>query len=165
MPALDVKVKRFIVRALACWDTPSQVAASVKEEFGIEVTRQQVATYDPTKVNGRELSKELTALFNETRAKFKSEIDEIPIANQAFRLRSLARMHQVAETRGNADLAARLLEQAAKEQGGAYTDRRRHQMLDKDGDPTDPPKPAVIVALPPQMSQDEWAQTFSKRPG
>jgi hypothetical protein len=125
MAALDVKVKRFIVQALACFDTPSQVVAAVKEDFGQDVSRQQVATYDPTKVNGRLLSKELRELFAETRAKFRAEVEEIPIAQQSFRLRSLSRMHQRAESSGNAPLAAQLLEQAAKEIGGAYTDRRR----------------------------------------
>jgi hypothetical protein len=125
MAALDVKVKRYIVQALACFDTPSQVVAAVKEEFGLDVSRQQVATYDPTKVNGRLLSKDLRALFTETRAKFRAEVEEIPIAQQSFRLRSLSRMHQRAEASGNAPLAAQLLEQAAKEIGGAYTDRRR----------------------------------------
>lgn len=134
MAALDVKVKRFIVSSLACWDTPTQVAVAVKEEFGLEITRQQVGTYDPTKVAGRELSKELRALFDETRAKFKAQIDEIPIANQAYRLRALARLAQEAEKQGNRPLVAQLLEQAAKETGGAYTNRRQIE----GGDPSKP---------------------------
>lgn len=133
MAKLDVKVKRFIARSLACYDTPSQVVASVKEEFGLDVSRMQVQTYDPTKAQGRDLSKELRTLFDETRADFLTNVEKIPIASQAFRLRSLARMHTHAEARGNAPLAAQLLEQAAKEIGGAYTDRRRLV-----GDPTQP---------------------------
>lgn len=134
MAALEVKVKRYIVGALACFDTPSQVAAAVKEEFGVEVTRQQVAIYDPTKVNGRELSKELKTLFEETRARFKTDLDAIPLAHQTARLRSLSRLHAKAESSGNAVLAASLLEQIAKEVGGAYTNTRRHE----GGDPSKP---------------------------
>lgn len=155
MAALDVKVKRFIVSSLACWDTPTQVAKSVREEFGIEITRMQVATYDPTKAAGRELSKELKALFAETRAKFKSELDAIPIANQAYRLRSLARMHARAEEQGNAALAAQLLEQAAKETGGAYTNRRQIE----GGDPAKPIHHAHHRAA--DLSDDDLASIAS----
>jgi hypothetical protein len=44
--------KLFIVRALACFDTPQQVVESVKEEFGIVVSRPQVEVYDPDKARG-----------------------------------------------------------------------------------------------------------------
>lgn len=134
MAKLGVKEKRFIVRALACWDTPTQVAKAVKEEFGIELQRQQVGYYDPTKALGADLSKELTELFHETRAKFKSELDAIPIANQAYRLRTLERMAREAEQQGNKALVAQLMEQAAKETGGAYTNRRQIE----GGDPSKP---------------------------
>lgn len=134
MAALTVKVKRFVVQALACFDTPTQVAALVKEEFGIVITRQQVATYDPTKVNGRDLSKELRALFEETRADFKANVEAIPIAQQSYRLRVLHRLTQQAEQQGNKALVAQLMEQAAKEVGGAYTNTRRHE----GGDPSRP---------------------------
>jgi hypothetical protein len=121
---LEPKVKRYIVQALACFDTPSQVAAAVKEEFGIEMIRQHVATYDPTKVQGRDLSKELRVLFDETRKRFVEEVESIPVAQQSYRLRQLQRMTESALSRNNAALAAQLLEQAAKEVGGAYTNRR-----------------------------------------
>lgn len=134
MAALDVKVKRFIVQSLACWDTPTQVAQAVKEEFGVEITRQHVANYDPTKAAGRDLSKELKTLFAETRAKFKATIDDIPIANQAFRLRVIERLARQAEQQGNKALVAQLVEQAAKEVGGAYTNKRQIE----GGDPSKP---------------------------
>ncbi len=134
MAKLGVKEKRFIVQALACWDTPTQVAAAVKEHFGLVLTRQQVAYYDPTTTMGVDVSKELRKLFHETRERFRSEIDDIPIANQAFRLRSLSKMHEEARGQGNKPLAAQLLEQVAKEVGGAYTNTRRHE----GGDPSKP---------------------------
>jgi hypothetical protein len=133
MAKLDMKVRRYIVRQLACYDTPTQVARAVKEEYGVEITRMQAAAHDPTKAAGANLARELCELFTETRAKFRTEVDEIPIASQAFRLRVLSRMQQRAEDAGNAALAAQLLEQAAKEIGGAYTDRRRII-----GDPANP---------------------------
>lgn len=49
MPALTEPVKIAIVQGLACFDTPIQVGAHLKDEFGLVVPRQQVAGYDPTK--------------------------------------------------------------------------------------------------------------------
>lgn len=42
MASLNNEIKAFIVQALACFDTPSQVAKAVKQEFDLDVSRQQV---------------------------------------------------------------------------------------------------------------------------
>lgn len=124
MAKLNEAMQRFIVQALACYDTPSQVAEAVKEEFGIEITRQQAASYDYTKTMGRTLAKKWRVLFDDTRTKFRAEVAEIPIADQAYRLRTLQRMLGDAVKRKNIVLASQLLEQAAKEQGGMFTNKR-----------------------------------------
>jgi hypothetical protein len=124
MAALKADVKAYIVQALACFDTPTQVVASVKEEFGLEITRQQAESYDPTKSGGACLAQKWRDIFNQTRERFRSETAEIPIANKAFRLRALNRMAIEAERRKNYPLAAQLMEQAAKESGGAYTNKQ-----------------------------------------
>jgi hypothetical protein len=124
MANLDVNVKRFIVVHLACHDTPSQVVRAVKDEFGLEISRMQAHRYDPTRSAGKDVSKELRALFFETREKFDKAADEIPIAKKAYRLRALQKMFEFAESRQNLPLAAQLLEQAAKESGGGYTNTR-----------------------------------------
>lgn len=68
MAKLNEAVQRFIVQALACYDTPTQVAESVKEDFGIEVTRQQIASYDPTKAASKNnLAKKWRDLFADNR--------------------------------------------------------------------------------------------------
>lgn len=124
MAALSNEVKAFIVQALACFDTPAQVAASVREEFGIEVSRQQCESHDPTKSAGRDLAKRWRTLFDDTRKRFREETSEIPIANRAFRLRALGRMAEKAESMKNMALTAQLLEQAAKEVGDVYVNRQ-----------------------------------------
>ncbi|QSL85945.1 DUF2280 domain-containing protein [Pseudomonas atacamensis] len=124
MAALRDEVKAFVVQALACFDTPSQVVASVKERFGLEVTRQQCEAYDPTKYVGRNLHVKWQTLFNDTRKRFREETAEIPIANRAYRLRTLGRMAEKAENMKNMALTAQLLEQAAKEVGDVYVNRR-----------------------------------------
>lgn len=125
MAKLDDTIKARIVQALACYDTPAQIAAAVKDEFGVVVSRPQVQCYDPEKAAGRALSKRWSDLFYATREAFLHDAAAIPIGHRGFRLRGLQRMYEQATERGNAALAAALLEQAAKEVGGIFTNRRK----------------------------------------
>jgi len=127
MAVLRSEVKAFIVQALACFDTPSQVVAAVKTEFGIEITRQQCETHDPTKFAGQKLGKTWVDLFHDTRKRFREETADIPIANRAFRLRAMNRFVEKAETMKNIGLAMQILEQAAKETGDIYVNRARKE--------------------------------------
>lgn len=143
MAALNNEVKGFIVQALACFDTPSQVAAAVRDEFAIEVTRQQCEAHDPTKRAGRDLAKKWVVLFNDTRKRFREETAEIPIANRAFRLRAMNRFVEKAETMKNIGLAMQILEQAAKEVGDVYVNRQRKD--EPDDEPVIPTRIQVDV--------------------
>ena len=124
MAALKNDVKAFIVQALACFDTPTQVSQAVKQEFDVDVTRQQVEQHDPTKRAGVNLAAKWQTLFHDTRKRFREETAEIPIANRAYRLRGLGRMAEKAESMRNLALTAQLYEQAAKEVGDVYVNRR-----------------------------------------
>lgn len=93
MAALKEPVKIFIVQSLACFETPQQVADAVKQRFGIEIERQQCENYDPTKYSGRNLSKKLKNLFEKTRKDFKTNIEDIPVANKAFHFKELQKMY------------------------------------------------------------------------
>lgn len=143
MAALNNEVKSFIVQALACFDTPSQVATAVREEFGLELTRQQCEAHDPTKRAGRDLAKKWQTLFHDTRKRFREETADIPIANRAFRLRGLARMAEKAESMRNLALTAQLYEQAAKECGDMYVNRARKD--EPDDEPLIPTRIQVDV--------------------
>lgn len=127
MATLKGEVKAFIVQSLACFDTPSQVVESVKKEFGLSITRQQVESHDPTKANGRGLAQKWVELFHETRKRFQTELSDIPIANKAYRLRALDRMATRAEGMKNLALTAEIIEQAAKECGDAYTNKHKFE--------------------------------------
>ena len=127
MAALKGEIKAFIVQSLACFDTPSQVVESVKKEFGLSITRQQVESHDPTKANGRGLAQKWADMFNATRERFQNEISDIPIANKAYRLRVLDRMATRAEGMKNLALTAEIIEQAAKECGDAYTNKHKFE--------------------------------------
>lgn len=144
MAALKDEVKAFIVQAIACFDKPTQVAASVKEQFGVEVSRQQCESYDPTKYAGRQLNIKWRTLFEDTRKRFREETAEIGIANRAMRLRVLERMAEKAESKGNIPLAMQILEQAAKEVGDVYVNRRLDSPL---------ALPAGQEGGPPQRSE------------
>jgi hypothetical protein len=143
MAALKDEVKRFIVQALACFDTPTQVVQAVKETFGVEVSRQQCEQYDPTKHAGRDLGVKWKAVFEDTRKRFREETAEIPIANRAFRLRAMNRFVEKAETMKNIGLAMQILEQAAKEVGDVYVNRNRKD--EPDDEPAIPTRIQVDV--------------------
>lgn len=120
MAVLTDEQKLFIVRRLAQYRTPSQVAAEVNETFGLDITRQQTWALQPHIAAG----KRLRAEFERARKAYHENVDDIPIAMEAFRLNSLNEMMMEAKRKGNYPLAASLMEQAAKELGGAYTNRR-----------------------------------------
>lgn len=143
MAALKDEVKRFIVQALACFDTPTQVVQAVKETFGVEVSRQQCEQYDPTKHAGRDLGVKWKAVFEDTRKRFREETAEIPIANRAYRLRAMNRFVEKAETMKNIGLAMQILEQAAKEVGDVYVNRNRKD--EPDDEPAIPTRIQVDV--------------------
>lgn len=132
MATLNDSVKQFIVQALACYDTPQQISDAVKEEFSLEVPRQQVALYDPTKHAGRNLSKKWRVVFDATRENFKTQTAEIPIAQRAYRLRKMAQIATKAEQMRNLSLVLQILEQAAKETGDAYVNKNRADQKDPD---------------------------------
>jgi hypothetical protein len=125
MAALKSEVKAFIIQSVACYDTPTQVADAVLKEFGIKITRQQVEQNDPTKVSSKGLAKKWVDLFHSTRERFQTEIADIPIANKAYRLRTLNRMATNTENMRNYALTAQLMEQAAKEMGDVYTNKQK----------------------------------------
>lgn len=133
--ALPDEAKRFVVQQLAMFETPSDVARSVKEEFGIEMSRQAVEAYDPGKRAGSALSQEFRELFAATRETFIADTASIGVTHKVVRLRTLARLIEKAEGRGNSVLVASLLEQVAKECGDAFTNKRQVEATGKDGAP------------------------------
>ncbi|MEW2911421.1 DUF2280 domain-containing protein [Leisingera sp. JC11] len=122
--SLTNEQKTYAVQALACFDSPGTVAKALRVEFGVEITPQAVEGYDPNKRAGRKLADKWRAIFEETRKAFLEDTSQIGISHRAVRLRTLQRMADRAETMGNMMLAKDLLEQAAKEMGGSYTNRR-----------------------------------------
>ena len=122
MPVLTDEIKEFIVKGLACYDTPTYVAEAVRAIYGIEVTRQQVHEYDPACV--RRPAQRWCDLHAASRAQFLQDAAAIGVANKLVRLRRLDRLANRCE-RNSGALALVCLREAAKECGGMYENRRR----------------------------------------
>lgn len=129
---LSDDIKKFIVKSLAVYETPSDITVSVKEKFNKTITRQGVQSYDPTKVAGEDLSDDLKTLFFDWRKEF-DEKEIIPVSKKIVRLKKLGRYVEAFENFENYTAAAAVLEQIAKEEGGAFTNRR--ELTGKGGEP------------------------------
>lgn len=156
MAQLKREVKLFIVRSLAIFNTPSETAEAVKQEFGIEVSRQKCEVYDPTKRVGKDLSKDLVDEFNATRTLFKENLDSIPVANKVYRLQ---KMQNIINANGkNSMLVLQTLEQAAKEVEGAFSNRR--EITGAGGAPL--AINSTTASFTPEQLEGKTAQELSK---
>ncbi|MDQ7250082.1 DUF2280 domain-containing protein [Dongia sedimenti] len=151
MPTLTDEIKTFIVKGLACYDTPSQVAEAVKAEFNVEITRQHVYAYDPNA--SQHMAPRWRELHAATRAALLRELAEIGIAHRAVRLRRLDRLASRSE-RNNVLTALKCFEMAAKECGGMYENRKPIVL-----------QPTMQPALPePPPAQPAAAHTEAPQP-
>lgn len=129
--------RAFIVQRLACFETPGDVAEAVRDRFGIQIAPQSVESYDHTKYSGkkRNLAKRWITLFDKARKAYRKDIESLPLANKAVRVRQLSRAAQAAWQRGNLVLYCSIIEQIAKEMGGSFTNQR--QITGRDGNPVE----------------------------
>ncbi|ENW28476.1 MULTISPECIES: DUF2280 domain-containing protein [Acinetobacter] len=130
MAVLKKEIKLFIVRSLARFNTPTETAELVNQDYGVQVTKQQCEKYDPTKRAGENLSDELKAEFEVTRKDFLEKPQNIPIANLTVRLQRLENQYQ--KHGKNRVAALNILKQAAEDMGGKYTNRQ--EITGKDGE-------------------------------
>ncbi|MGB9179999.1 MAG: DUF2280 domain-containing protein [Pyrinomonadaceae bacterium] len=143
--------QRFSVQLLACFRTPSEVVEALQQKFKIAVARQLVEHYDPTKKAGETLNEELKELFFNTRKSYLEKIEDIGLTHQVYRIDRLQEMFISANLGGNIVEARNCLEQAAKELGGAYTNKR--ELSGPNG------KPIETVSL----TLDEWKKQADER--
>ena len=124
-PKLSDEVKEFIVKRIACYETPSRIAAAVRVNFGIDVDRRRVFDYNPK--GARPPAQRWIDLHNATRARFLHDVSEIGVAQKVIRLKMLDRFAEMAEDNHQHDKAAKYLQQAARECGGFYEKHRAPQ--------------------------------------
>jgi len=135
MAALNGAIKVFIVERLACFDTPTEVQKAVKQAFDVDVSLPQLTAYNPNLAAGQRLSQTLKDVFESTRKRFLADTSGVAIAHKAYRLRVMDRLLEKMEKSGNVAMVAQLLEQAAKEEGGAFTNKQKLEHAGKDGGP------------------------------
>jgi hypothetical protein len=131
MATLRDTERKEIVQRLACFETPTAVAEWASEEYEKDITPNQVHHYDPTRCD--ETAEKWTELFQETRKAFLNDLDTIPLSHRAVRLRELTTLYERAKEDEQLQEAARMLKQAAKEVGGAFTNET--ELSGKDGGP------------------------------
>ena len=137
--SLSRAVQKFIVEQNACDEKPTDVVKAVKEEFGIDISRQLVERYDPTKAAGSKLSEKLAERYWEVREKYERQEEERGIGSLSYRLRRLAVIERIAFAKGNYQLVKECMKQAAEDKGGRYTNRREM------GGPGGGPIPLTVV--------------------
>jgi len=131
MARLTTPEKREVVQRLAAFETPAEVVQWAAEDLEKELSHEQVSYYDPTR--GSRHSPKWEELFYEAREEFLNDLDTIPLSHRAVRLRELTTLYERAKEQDNNEKAARMLKQAAKEVGEAFTNR---QQIEQDGEMT-----------------------------
>jgi hypothetical protein len=99
------------------------VCRSFKDEFGLDLPKPHALAYNPGGANYRG-SPKWHDLFDRERRSFLDNVSAIGIANKTVRIRRLGQLCVIAMERRNVKLAADLMEQAAKEMGEVFTNRR-----------------------------------------
>lgn len=92
MARLKKEYKLKIIRMLAGFSTSKEVQDYFMENHGLELSYNQISHYNPERVEGSELSRELRDLFQQERKRFLNHIDDLAYTHQAYRLRRLCEM-------------------------------------------------------------------------
>ena len=107
--------KEFIVRRLAAFESPRDVAASFAARFpGVPCREQDVLATDP---RGNVVDPELTTLFYEERKRVLDDPDAAPFADQKARLIVLSRQAERYENNNQLAEARAVFRQIAEELG------------------------------------------------
>lgn len=126
---LNEEQRAWLVTAWATFKRPADIYDEFREKFGFDVKQQTAASYNCTGIRDMDHAKERglakwLPLHNKARTEFQDAIKDIPIADATYRMQQLDKLFEHAMAKGNHNSAARYLEQAAKEAGGAFSNRR-----------------------------------------
>jgi len=92
MAKLKKEFKLKIIRMLAGFSTSREVQDHFRDNLGLELSYSQISHYNPERVEGSQLSRELRELFHQERTRFLNSIDDQAYTHQAYRLRRLCEM-------------------------------------------------------------------------
>lgn len=129
---LKAEQKIFIVIRFAAGLRAQEIANELKERFDLTVDRQTVWLYDLWRPDVRKeferKSPALVQCFDTARAALADYITTVALANTDIRVRALERLYDdvVSNRYGvNHERALKILEQIAKETGGAYSAKQQ----------------------------------------
>lgn len=124
MANLTDEQKLEIVSMLACFREPASIVTYFQSEYGLQIDHKQVGRYDPTRsyFAGGEKWREI---FEARRKTYLTNVEDVPVAHQAYRLNLLQEGVEAAKKAGDWVLVAKLSEQPAKEVGGALTNQHK----------------------------------------
>lgn len=146
MATLTEPQKLLVVQRLACFYTPTEVQRELKELYALEIGLPTIMRYDPTTVQGSaNLARKWQELFADIRARFIEDAGAIAISHRSFRLRKLNDMLVRVGEKNTAEQRA-ILEQAAKEAGGIFTNRLKAELSGPNGGPVEVTSEAMTQA-------------------
>lgn len=128
MATLTPEQKKFLVVRAAMFERGCDIIRDFDAEYGFEPAKEQVHRYQFKRKDKSQPNKELRALYDAARAAFLADVCAIPIANRAYRLQKLNDMFHTAIDANSLDgveVAAKLVEQAAKEVGDVFTNKSK----------------------------------------
>lgn len=129
MANLTEDQKMEIVSGLASFRTTSEITAAFRSNHGLELDRKQVGRYHPRRCYyaGGEKWRQI---FEVKREAYLKEVSSVPIAHQAFRRHALQEQYDKAVLKEQPAIVLSVLEQAAKEIGGMFTNQRELRVDD-----------------------------------
>lgn len=130
MAELTEAEKEQIVLYLARYKRHAEVVELMRDEHEVATTVQQVRNYDPTHPRFEASRDKWEPIFLAARDAYIHDLKQVAVANQAFRLNELHDLYAKAKKQKNYKLASELLEQIAREVGGALTNTRELNVND-----------------------------------
>jgi hypothetical protein len=148
---LTTEHKLFLIEHLATFHSLSEVGDLFVEQFGFEISRQLIWRHDASKLsNESHIAPKFKELFKAIRTRFLADCSQVPIANKVVRLQRLEHIYHCLQ---RVDAKAEVLEQAAKEMGDFFTNRR--EVTGAGGGPiaVDAPGPDLSKLSKEQLAQ------------
>lgn len=126
---LTEEQRAWLVTAWATFKRAPDIVTEFEQTFGFKLATPNAHKYNCSGITSIEEAKhrglaKWMDLHNKVRTEFEAAIKDIPIANATYRMQQLDKMFEDAMGKRNFRMAASLLEQAAKESGGAFSNKR-----------------------------------------
>lgn len=112
---LNPAQKQIVVLLLANGLTPSEASKILAAEYGITLTAQGVAKYDPRVVSGANLSMYLRKLFYTKHKQYLAKLEESALAHRRVRIDVLGRLLDRAIADDDRQTIIKTVENARKE--------------------------------------------------